>query len=52
MAQRKDNNSRTAQIIGIAMKTKTTQEVSPAFLALVRTIIQQNLESLKELAKH
>jgi len=27
-------------------------KVTPEFLALVRTIIQQNIESLKELAKH
>ncbi len=32
--------------------TEKKKEVTPEFLALVDTIIHENLESLKELAKH
>ncbi len=34
------------------MVEKKTQKVTPEFLALVRTIIKENLASLKELSKH
>ncbi len=34
------------------MEKKKTKKVSPAFLALVRTIIKENRESLEILAKN
>lgn len=32
--------------------TTTYKKPSPAFMALIQSIIQENLPSLKELAKH
>lgn len=37
---------------GFYMAEKAIQKVTPEFIALVRTIIKENLASLKELAKH